>query len=161
MATRRAESQYTLVTGPDEIASEADPRFSDRKDKWINAMALTLRRRVVGTWWFEGLVLVAILGVAALASLELQSSRRSDGTQTIVDEIALGVFFMEMVVRVASEGDQPWRYLVDSGLARCFDAALIVGSGVRLAMAHAARLGDSGVQVLHDLAILRALWLLR
>ena len=64
---------------------------------------------------FKGVVLVAILAGAALVGLETVPSVRERFGELVnrVDRFILGIFLLEVVLKLAAEGRRPWRYFLD------------------------------------------------
>lgn len=110
-------------------------------------------RRIVEAPWFANTITVVILLAAVLVGLETYPAlhARYHLAMTIGDQLILGVFILEIVLKVGAEGRRPWRYFADSW--NIFDFLIVVACLLPFS--------GSAVTVLRLLRLLRVLKLVR
>lgn len=72
-------------------------------------------RRIAASSRFQNFVTLVILLAAVLVGVETYPSmvQRHGGVLHLLDKIVLGVFVLEIVVKLGAEGARPWRYFRD------------------------------------------------
>ncbi|MCW5555348.1 MAG: ion transporter [Verrucomicrobiae bacterium] len=72
-------------------------------------------RRIVDSKWFQRFIIGVILSAAVLIGLETSPAlmaRHGDWLH-LLDKLVLAIFTLEIVVKMAAHGSQPWRYFRD------------------------------------------------
>jgi len=102
---------------------------------------------------FQNFITLVILAAGVLVGLETFPSAvaRYGGILHILDEIVLGIFVVEIVIKMAAESPRPWRYFTDPW--NVFDFVIVAGALMPFA-------GDYAT-VLRLLRLLRVLRLVR
>jgi voltage-gated sodium channel len=74
-----------------------------------------LAARAVGSRFFGGTVIAAILAGAVLVGLETVPSvfEAHGGFILALDRVVLAIFVMEAILKIAAEGKRPWRYFAN------------------------------------------------
>lgn len=72
-------------------------------------------KSVVRARWFEGIVITAILLAGVLAGMETSSAMLAAHGPLLLflDRVILGVFIVEITLKIASHGRRPWLYFRD------------------------------------------------
>ena len=86
-----------------EAASLPDPETGER----VPALS-----RLVHSTWFEGFIFTVIVLNAVVLGLETYSSivDRYGDTLYLLNEIFLGIFIVEILLRIGAYGSKPWNY---------------------------------------------------
>jgi voltage-gated sodium channel len=110
-------------------------------------------RRMADSAWFQRSITAVILLAGALAGLETYPRvvEQYHGLLRVLDALILGVFVLEIAVKMGAEGSRPWRYFRDPW--NVFDFVIVV---VALLPIQA-----EGVAVLRLARLLRVLKLVR
>jgi len=76
---------------------------------------LNFAARLVHSGPFKSVVLGAILAGAIVVGLEtVPTARESIGSALVaIDRVILGIFVLEVILKIAAEGRRPWRYFAD------------------------------------------------
>lgn len=90
---------------------------------------------VTSTMWFELFILFNIVLVGITTGLELENHDRDEWTTVaseLVTDITLGVFTLEIILKLISEGFEPWFYFTDLefGNYNTFDFLIVLFSFV-------------------------------
>jgi voltage-gated sodium channel len=87
-------------------------------------MSSTLRQ-LVDAKWFQNTILVVILVAGALAGLETYAPimERAGDLLHLADKIVVGIFLLEILVKMGAEGNRPWRFFKDPW--NVFDFAIV------------------------------------
>lgn len=82
--------------------------------------------RIAKSTWFNTFILIVIVVSAALVGLEtFPEARRSLGSFfEISDNIVLGIFIIELAIRIGAHGRKPWLYFTDAW--NIFDFIVVV-----------------------------------
>ena len=83
-------------------------------------------RLIVHARWFQGLIITTILCAGVLAGLETDAATvAAHGTLLgALDAIVLGIFIIEVILKVAAHSPQPWLYFKDGW--NVFDFTIVV-----------------------------------
>lgn len=108
-----------------------------------------LARRVVESAWFHYFITGVIVLAGALVGIETSPAivEGHGATLHLLDRVILGVFVLELVIKLIAEGRRPWRYFRDP--FNCFDFAIVAVSLLPL--------GAQYITVLRLLRLLRVL----
>jgi len=121
---------------PGEIEETKDHRSRRTLEKSTHPydrVSWLVHRFVTSQAWFEGFIMVCILLVGVATGLELENDGRSERTSEAVNTVSfvtLIIFTFEAVLKVVSEGREPWRYVTDStnGMYNLFDLSTVIAS---------------------------------
>lgn len=82
-------------------------------------------QRIADAHWFQNFILVIILLAGALAGLETSHTIEENfgGLLEIADHIVVGIFVIEILVKMGAQGRRPWRYFMDPW--NIFDFAIV------------------------------------
>lgn len=110
------------------VRSPADPR-KRRLDPQVSRFEERVRVGVVGRWHgmkkhfeavatstaFQRIIITTILFAGALVGIETYSQVVADYGFVVhtLDKIVLGIFVVEIVIKMGAEGSRPWRYFHD------------------------------------------------
>src|SRR5262245_9166839 len=108
-----------------------------------------LARRLAEATWFHYFITGVIVLAGALVGVETSPAmiERYGATLHLLDGVILGIFVLEIVIKLLAEGRTPWRYFRDP--FNCFDFAIVAVSLLPL--------GAQYVTVLRLLRLLRVL----
>jgi|APTNR8051073442_1049403.scaffolds.fasta_scaffold00006_300 voltage-gated sodium channel len=108
--------------------------------------------RIVHARWFQRLIIVVILLAGAIIGVETSPgvSPHMMHTLHVLDRVVLGIFVVEMVLKMGSFGRRPWRYFHEGW--NVFDFIIVAGCLIPA--------GGSYVAVLRLFRLLRVLRLL-
>jgi voltage-gated sodium channel len=108
-----------------------------------------LLRRIAGASWFQNAVTAVILLAGALVGVETYPSivHAYGGVLHALDKIVLGVFVIEILVKLGAEGSKPWRYFRDPW--NVFDFSIVLAAFLPV--------GSQYVTVLRLVRLLRVL----
>jgi hypothetical protein len=111
---------------------------------------------ITSTIWFEFFVLFNIVMVGITTGLELENKDRDHWTTSLssyVTDITLGVFTIECILKIVSEGYEPWQYFLDIefGYYNTFDFFIVLFSYVFIDSA------GGGISALRMLRLIRLL----
>jgi len=72
-------------------------------------------RQIVESRWFQRFIIAVILGAAVLIGLETSAPlmARHGDLLHLLDKVVLAIFTLEIFVKMAAHGRQPWRYFRD------------------------------------------------
>jgi len=103
--------------------------------------------------WFQNAIVVAILiaGVLVGISTYQDFSIRYEAVLELLNKIILGIFVVEVVVKLIAEGKKPWLYFTDSW--NVFDFIIVVAAFLPF--------GGSSIAILRLLRLLRVLKLIK
>jgi voltage-gated sodium channel len=112
-------------------------------------MLTDLFRRTASSSWFQNAVTVVILLAGILVGVETYPAlvERHAALLHLLDKVILGVFVIEITVKVGAEGARPWRYFKDPW--NVFDFAIVVAAFMPV--------GSQYVTVLRLVRLLRVL----
>ncbi|MFT6627766.1 MAG: voltage-gated sodium channel [Flavobacteriales bacterium] len=76
----------------------------------------TILRSIADAQWFQNTVTAAILFAGVLVGIETYplAVERWGGVLHLLDTIVLGIFIIEISVKMGAEGSKPWRYFFDA-----------------------------------------------
>lgn len=108
-----------------------------------------LARNVAQSAWFRYFVTAVIVFAGVLVGIETSPAmiQHHGTTLKLLDRIVLGIFVVELAIKLLAEGRTPWRYFRDP--FNCFDFAIVAVSLLPL--------GAEYVTVLRLLRLLRVL----
>jgi voltage-gated sodium channel len=108
-----------------------------------------LARSIAEANWFHYFITGVIVLAGALVGIETSPALvdRYGGALQLLDRVILAIFVIEMVIKLAAEGNAPWRYFRDP--FNCFDFAVVAVSLLPL--------GAQYITVLRLLRLLRVL----
>jgi voltage-gated sodium channel len=108
-----------------------------------------LARSIAGANWFHYFITGVIVLAGALVGVETSPAMVASygGALDVLDRVVLAIFVVEIVIKLAAEGNAPWRYFRDP--FDCFDFAIVAVSLLPL--------GAQYVTVLRLLRLLRVL----
>ncbi|HYJ07499.1 MAG TPA: ion transporter, partial [Polyangiaceae bacterium] len=108
-----------------------------------------LARSIAGANWFHYFITGVIVLAGALVGVETSPAMVASygGALHVLDRVVLAIFVVEIVIKLAAEGNAPWRYFRDP--FNCFDFAIVAVSLLPL--------GAQYVTVLRLLRLLRVL----
>jgi len=103
-------------------------------------------KNIVSQSWFEAFILTNILLTGAATGLDLENNSRDAWTVDavkVVSLITLVVFTVEIILKVVSEGLQPWRYVTDkeNRAFNIFDFCIVAASYALLGGSSSGALG--------------------
>ncbi|MBG6132553.1 voltage-gated sodium channel [Aquimarina sp. EL_43] len=103
--------------------------------------------------WFQNLVTIAILVAGVLVGIATypRFSSEHEIVLEVLNEIILGVFIIEIVVKVIAEGRKPWLYFTDGW--NVFDFIIVAAAFLPF--------GGSSIAILRLLRLLRVLKLIK
>ena len=103
--------------------------------------------------WFQNLVTVAILVAGILVGISTYPdfSQKHAQLLELLNQIILGIFIVEVVVKIIAEGKKPWRYFNDSW--NIFDFIIVAAAFMPF--------GGGSVAILRLLRLLRVLKLVK
>lgn len=103
--------------------------------------------------WFQNLVTIAILVAGVLVGIATypKFSSKHEIVLEVLNEIILGVFIIEIVVKVIAEGRKPWLYFTDGW--NVFDFIIVAAAFLPF--------GGSSIAILRLLRLLRVLKLIK
>ncbi|WP_108807428.1 ion transporter [Aquimarina spinulae] len=103
--------------------------------------------------WFQNLVTIAILVAGVLVGIATypKFSSEHEIVLEVLNEIILGVFIIEIVVKVIAEGRKPWLYFTDGW--NVFDFIIVAAAFLPF--------GGSSIAILRLLRLLRVLKLIK
>ena len=103
--------------------------------------------------WFQNLVTVAILFAGVLVGVSTYPvfSQKHAQLLELLNQIILGIFIVEVVVKIIAEGKKPWRYFNDSW--NIFDFIIVAAAFMPF--------GGGSVAILRLLRLLRVLKLVK
>jgi voltage-gated sodium channel len=83
-------------------------------------------RRIVDSTLFHRFIIAVILAAAVLIGVETSSSIMASHGDLLhlLDKVILGIFTIEIVIKMAAHGRQPWRYFGDGW--NIFDFSIVV-----------------------------------
>ncbi|WP_109438041.1 ion transporter [Aquimarina sp. AU119] len=112
-----------------------------------------LCKKVSASKWFQNSVTVAILFAGVLVGIATYPdfSNKHEGILEILNKIILGVFIIEIVVKIIAEGKKPWMYFTDGW--NIFDFIIVAAAFLPF--------GGSSVAILRLLRLLRVLKLIK
>jgi voltage-gated sodium channel len=87
-------------------------------------MSSTLRQ-LVDAKWFQNTILGVILVAGALAGLETYAPlmERAGDLLHLADKVVVGIFLLEILIKMGAEGNRPWRFFKDPW--NVFDFAIV------------------------------------
>lgn len=108
-----------------------------------------LSRRIAESAWFHYFITGVIVLAGALVGVETSPAmvEQHGATLHLLDKVILGIFVLEIVIKLLAEGRTPWRYFRDP--FNCFDFGIVAVSLLPL--------GAQYVTVLRLLRLLRVL----
>jgi len=114
---------------------------------------IKLCKKTAETKWFQNLVTIAILVAGVLVGIATYSefSQKHDGILSFMNQIILGIFIIEVIVKIIAEGKQPWNYFKDSW--NVFDFVIVAAAFMPF--------GGSSIAILRLLRLLRVLKLVK
>jgi voltage-gated sodium channel len=82
--------------------------------------------RIVHAGWFQKIIVAAILAAGLLAGLETNASLLAahDDLFKTLDRVVLGIFIVELALKIVSHGRTPWNYFRDGW--NVFDFIIVV-----------------------------------
>ncbi|WP_108808474.1 ion transporter [Aquimarina spinulae] len=103
--------------------------------------------------WFQDLVTIAILIAGVLVGIATypKFSSKHEQVLELLNQIILGVFIIEIVVKVIAEGGKPWLYFTDGW--NVFDFIIVAAAFLPF--------GGSSIAILRLLRLLRVLKLIK
>ncbi|WP_109851931.1 ion transporter [Aquimarina sp. AU58] len=103
--------------------------------------------------WFQNLVTIAILVAGVLVGIATypKFSSKHEQVLELLNQIILGVFIIEIVVKVIAEGRKPWLYFTDGW--NVFDFIIVAAAFLPF--------GGSSIAILRLLRLLRVLKLIK
>ncbi|EZH75936.1 potassium transporter [Aquimarina atlantica] len=103
--------------------------------------------------WFQNLVTIAILVAGVLVGIATYPKFSSEHEEILewLNQIILGVFIIEIVVKVIAEGRKPWLYFTDGW--NIFDFVIVAAAFLPF--------GGSSIAILRLLRLLRVLKLIK
>jgi voltage-gated sodium channel len=103
--------------------------------------------------WFQNMVTIAILVAGVLVGIATYAdfAEKHDTILTILNDIILGIFIAEIVVKILAEGKKPWLYFTDGW--NIFDFIIVAAAFMPF--------GGSSVAILRLLRLLRVLKLIK
>ncbi len=112
-----------------------------------------LCKEVSESKWFQNSVTLAILVAGVLVGIATYSdfSNRHEAILEILNKIILGIFIIEIVVKIIAEGKKPWMYFTDGW--NIFDFIIVAAAFLPF--------GGSSVAILRLLRLLRVLKLIK
>lgn len=110
-------------------------------------------KQIAESSWFKNFVTFAILVAGVLVGIATypEFSARHEGILELLNKIVLGVFILEIVVKLVAEGNKPWRYFLDGW--NVFDFIIVAAAFLPF--------GGSSVAILRLLRLLRVLKLVK
>ena len=110
-------------------------------------------KRISDSSWFQNLVTVAIIFAGVLVGVETYNEFATEHHHILglLDKIILGVFIVEIVVKIIAEGNKPWYYFKDPW--NIFDFIIVVAAFLPF--------GGSSIAILRLLRLLRVLKLIK
>ncbi|GAA4276447.1 ion transporter [Aquimarina mytili] len=103
--------------------------------------------------WFQNFVTLAILIAGVLVGIATypEFSAKHEGILELLNKIILGVFIIEIVVKIVAEGNKPWLYFTDGW--NIFDFIIVAAAFLPF--------GGSSIAILRLLRLLRVLKLIK
>lgn len=110
-------------------------------------------KKIANSSWFQNTVTIAILVAGVLVGMETYEKfeLKHHGILDILNKVVLGIFIIEIVVKMGAEGKKPWNYFKDSW--NVFDFIIVAAAFLPF--------GGSSVAVLRLLRLLRVLKLVK
>jgi len=94
-------------------AESYDERWSLHKYRPRNHLALSIRRHITKTCWFDTLITVVTIGVGVITGWSLDSPDETDGVSAVFDLMAISIFTAEAILKLLAEGEKPQTYFLD------------------------------------------------
>lgn len=109
--------------------------------------------KISNSRWFQNFVILAILAAAVLIGMETYRDfyLKHQNILDTLNQLVLGVFVVEIVVKVLAEGRKPWKYFRDPW--NVFDFVIVASAFLPM--------GGSSVALLRLLRLLRVLKLIK
>ena len=125
------------------------PRLESQSESGYDHGMVQLARGIAEASWFHYFITGVIVLAGALVGIETSPAmvERYGATLHLFDKLILGIFVLEIVIKLAAEGRTPWRYFRDP--FNCFDFAIVAVSLLPL--------GAQYITVLRLLRLLRVL----
>jgi len=125
-------------------------KFSKSNNLYFK-LAWFIHTRITSKDWFEFFILLNIILVGVITGIDLENDGRDEWTielSKITSIFTLVVFTLECILKIITEGDEPWNYFTDrvDGNFNCFDFFLVVMSFAFI---------DQGESAISGLRILR------
>ncbi|MGB1018785.1 MAG: ion transporter [Chitinophagales bacterium] len=110
-------------------------------------------KKIADSKWFQNLVTIAILIAGVLVGIATYENFAAEHSTTLdlLNKIVLGIFIIEIVVKILAEGKKPWNYFTDAW--NIFDFIIVAAAFMPF--------GGSSVAVLRLLRLLRVLKLVK
>ena len=110
-------------------------------------------KKIADSKWFQNLVTIAILIAGVLVGIATYENFAAEHSTTLdlLNKIVLGIFIIEIVVKILAEGKKPWKYFTDAW--NIFDFIIVAAAFMPF--------GGSSVAVLRLLRLLRVLKLVK
>lgn len=110
-------------------------------------------KKIAESKWFGNFVTIAILIAGVLVGMATypEFSERHAGILDLLNKIILGIFIVEIVVKMLAEGKKPWMYFTDGW--NVFDFVIVAAAFLPF--------GGSSVAILRLLRLLRVLKLVK
>jgi voltage-gated sodium channel len=110
-------------------------------------------RGIAESSWFQNLVTIAILIAGILVGIATYEkfSLEHEGILEVLNKIILGIFIIEIVVKMLAEGKKPWNYFKDGW--NIFDFIIVAAAFLPF--------GGSSIAILRLLRLLRVLKLIK
>ncbi|MCT4698455.1 MULTISPECIES: ion transporter [Tenacibaculum] len=114
---------------------------------------LKLSKKISNSKWFQNFVTTAILIAGVLVGLATYEkfSVRHENILELLNQIILGIFILEIIIKVLAEGNKPWLYFTDGW--NIFDFIIVTAAFLPF--------GGSSIAILRLLRLLRVLKLIK
>ncbi len=85
-------------------------------------------KTITSSQWFPNFVLFVIIGAGVVVGMETYPNMvtKYGAILHVFDKLIVGIFVLEVIIKILSEGDKPWNYFKDSW--NIFDFAIVVVS---------------------------------
>lgn len=133
-------------------ADSYDKRWTIHRNNFRNLFAMSIRKHITKTYWFDTIITICTLGVGVITGWSLDNPDSSDGVSSIFDMIAVSIFTIEALLKILAEGEQPQVYFLDpeDGTFNFFDFMIVV-----LSWAFFGQATQTAIQCMRLLRLLR------
>ena len=89
-------------------------------------MITSFCKTITNSQWFPNFILFVIIGAGVLVGMETYPNMvtKYGAILHVLDKLIVGIFVLEVIIKILSEGDRPWNYFKDSW--NIFDFAIVV-----------------------------------